>query len=75
MGLRDDRMSELARVRRDRRLTVKQLASEANLSPQQVRNIEAGRTARPREETLWSLADVLGVEWSVIDPCVERTAA
>ena len=61
-------MSELRRIRIDRRLSIVQLAERSEVSPEQIRNIENGRARNPRVETLDKLARVLGVLPSAIDP-------
>lgn len=61
-------MSALRRIRVDRELTVVQLAAASDVSPEQIRNIEAGRARNPHIETLSKLAKALDVAPSAIDP-------
>lgn len=61
-------MSELRRIRVDRRLSIKDLAMLSSVSEEQIRNIENGRATNPRVTTLDKLARVLDVQPSTIDP-------
>lgn len=64
-------MSELRRVRVNKNLSIIELAARAEVSPEQVRNIENGRTLNPRAETLNKLARILRVKAAEIDPMQE----
>lgn len=68
-------MSELRRARVNRNLSITDLAEAAELSPEQIRNIENGRTRNPRADTLNRLAVVLGVEPATLDPMQDRQPA
>lgn len=69
-------MSELRRVRLNKNLSIVELAARAEVSPEQVRNIENGRTLNPRAETLNKLAEILEVEPATLDPrAADRQAA
>lgn len=69
-------MSELRRIRVDKRMSIPELAEASGVSPEQIREIEAGRTLNPRPKTLGKLADVLDVQPSELDPILtERSAA
>lgn len=72
-------MSALRRIRVDANLSIDELARAAHVSPEQIRNIEAGRVQRPRAATLTKLADALSangepVRASDIDPVLEHSA-
>lgn len=72
-------MSALRRIRVDADLTVDDLAQVAEVSPEQIRNIEEGRTVRPRPATLGKLARALSTEdapvsASDIDPYAAKAA-
>jgi tetratricopeptide (TPR) repeat protein/transcriptional regulator with XRE-family HTH domain len=51
----------LRRYRRHRAMTQEDLAGQAGVSARQVRDLETGRTARPRPSTVQLLADALGL--------------
>lgn len=55
-------------LRKDRGWTPEKLAEEAGVSVRTVRDIEAGRVDLPRVGTLFSIAEVLDVKVSDIDP-------
>lgn len=61
-------MSALREARVNAKLSITALAAQAEVSPEQIRNIETGRARNPRVETLVKLADVLSVKPSSIDP-------
>jgi transcriptional regulator with XRE-family HTH domain len=61
-------MSALRHARVNAKLSVTDLASLSKISPEQIRNLEAGRARNPRVETLVKLSDALGVEPADIDP-------
>ncbi|WP_281897841.1 ATP-binding protein [Phytohabitans aurantiacus] len=51
----------LRRYRQHRAMTQEELARQAGISARQVRDLETGRTARPRPSTVQLLADALGL--------------
>lgn len=68
-------MSALRQVRVDAELSIEDLAAEAGVSPEQIRNIESGRARNPRVETLVKLAIALHVKPSAIDPMLDDRSA
>lgn len=68
-------MSALRRIRLDARLSIEELATRADVSADQIRNIENGRVGNPRAGTLGKLADALDVEPSELDPFLTARAA
>lgn len=70
-------MSDLRRLRLEHEppFSIPALAEASGVSPEQIRNIEAGRTQDPRPETLAKLADALGVRPIELDPVLNRSAA
>lgn len=68
-------MSELRRVRVNKNLSIADLAEQAEVSPEQIRNIESGRTRNPRADTLNKLAGILDVEAATLDPMIDRQPA
>lgn len=67
-------MSALRRIRVDAHLSIEQLAEQAGVSSEQIRNIETGRATNPRVVTLVKLAEALEVQPSAIDPALEEAA-
>lgn len=65
-------MSALRAVRVNAKLSIDDLAAKAKVSPEQIRNIEAGRARNPRVKTLVKLATVLKVKPSDIDPMLDQ---
>lgn len=61
-------MSALRRIRVDKRMSIAELATKAELSEDTIRDLERGSNSDPRISTLTKLADALGVQPSAIDP-------
>ena len=52
----------LKQARKEAGLTLEKLAAEAGVSKQSIALIESGKTKGPRSDTLFKIADTLGVE-------------
>ena len=65
-------MSALRRARVNAGLEIEELGELSEISPDQIRNIENGRTKNPRARTLVALAKPLKVSPAEIDPKLER---